>query len=40
MEYDGFNNYHCAECDSWFAEKDLIDISDTIEDVFKFDDDE
>ena len=40
VEYDGFNNYHCGECDTWHAEKDLIDISDTIEDVFKFNDHE
>lgn len=40
VEYDGFNNYHCNECDEWYAEQELIDIADTLEDVFKFDDHE
>lgn len=38
VEYDGFHNYHCKECEGWYAENQLIDISDTIEDVFQFSD--
>lgn len=29
VEFDGFNNYLCSECDIWYAESDLNEVLDT-----------
>jgi len=35
VEFDGFNNYLCRSCDDWYAESDLLEITDSVNRVFK-----
>lgn len=35
VEFDGFNNYLCINCDEWYAESDLQEILDTTNRVLK-----
>jgi hypothetical protein len=27
LEYDGFNNYHCNQCDEWYAESEVTQFN-------------